>query len=313
MPNTLGIVIVSFNTRDLLGPCLASVQSEVRPSALDATVWLVDNASSDGSAEFVARAFPDVRIAALDRNVGFAAANNVLLNRWIGDLQSCPDWVLLLNPDTELQPGALGALIQALVDEPGAGLAGPHLLYPDGRFQHGAFQFPGLGQTLLDLFPVARLYDTRLNGRYPRARYEAGMPFAVDFLLGACMLVRGQALAHAGPLDAGFFMYCEEIDWARRFRAAGYRVLCVPLAVVIHHAGASTGQLPGPMFVQLWRSRLRLFRKHEPPWRQRLLVNAVRLGLTWRLIADGWATSRGHLTTAERAARADAYRAIQRS
>ena len=228
------MVIVSYNTRDLVLRCLEALQAELdRGSWLaHSSVWVVDNASGDGSAAAVAEHHPWVHLVALGENRGFTAGNNVALGHWLAGPGACPRWVLLLNPDTEVQPGALGELVDALERDPTAGLAGPLLRYPDGRFQHAAFRFPGIVQTWLDLVPVPRLMDTRLNGRYPRHRYAARVPFVVDFPLGACLLARGAALARVGGLDEGFFMYCEEIDWAQRFRQAGYRSLCVPGAVV---------------------------------------------------------------------------------
>jgi GT2 family glycosyltransferase len=163
---------------------------------------------------------------------------------------------------------------------------------------------------VLDLFPVARLADTTINGRYPCSAYAAGRPFAVDFVLGACMLVRADDLRRIGTLDEGYFMYCEEIDWCRRFRAAGRSVVCVPEAVVVHHAGASTRQFRSAMFSALWRSRLRMYARHEPAPRRALLTAAVRWGLRARSLADRLAVASGRLDPAEGAERAAAYRAV---
>jgi hypothetical protein len=300
----LGVVVVSYNTSELLDKCLASLESEMRELPLEAEVWVIDNASDDGSADMVRRKHPLAQVIELDENRGFAAANNVLLERWAATSGAAPRWVLALNPDTEVRPDAIAGLIGALEADAGAAIAGPRLEYPDGRLQHGAFRFPGLAQVLLDLFPVNRLTDTPLNGRYPAALYDSGRPFRVEFPLGACMLVRGSALEAVGALDDGFFMYSEEIDWSRRFSKAGYHALCVPGAVVVHHAGASTGQRRPEMLTQLWRSRLRYFEKHEPPLRRALLRSAVRAGLRLRLLADLLAVRRGRMTEAERAERA---------
>jgi GT2 family glycosyltransferase len=306
----VGVVIVSYNTRDLLDRCLTSLGSELRRVPLSADVRVVDNASQDGSADMVQARHPDVSVRQLPENIGFAAANNTVLDEWSEDELAAPEWVLILNPDTEVRPAAIATLVDVMSAEPTAAVAGPRLEYPDGRFQHGAFRFPGFAQTVLDLFPIDRLMDTSLNGRYPRSRYERRRPFAVDFPLGACMLVRGSALADVGPMDDGFFMYCEEIDWCRRFRDAGYDVLCVPEAVVAHHAGASTGQFRGAMLAQLWRSRLRYFQKHEPPARRALLRATVRCGLRLRRLADRIDTRRGLMGADERAERAAAYNAV---
>ena len=308
----LGVVIVSFNTRDLLARCLASLDAEIRRAGLTgrSQVWVVDNASGDGSAEMVKTQYPAIHLDALTTNLGFAAANNRLLAPWCADPEGCPDWVLVLNPDTELQPGALETLIGALEADPGAAMAGPALVYPDAGMQHSAFRFPGLVQMVLDLFPVDRLMDSRLNGRYPQAAYRQGQPFDVDFALGACLLVRGRALAKVGAMDDGFFLYSEEVDWAKRFHTAGFRVICVPRAVVVHHAGASTQQFRAASLTRLWQSRLHYFAKHEPAWRRAMLGLAIRLGFGLRRRADQLAARRGTLSADEVKQRSQAYDAI---
>jgi N-acetylglucosaminyl-diphospho-decaprenol L-rhamnosyltransferase len=271
----IAVIVVSWNVRDLLRACLQAALADIRSSALDAQVWVVDNASSDGSAAMVRAEFPDVRLLAAGDNLGFAAGNNRAL-RALGfanskfktknsKLKILPD-VLLLNPDTEVRPGALRTLVDFFAANPRAGVAGAQLCYGDGRFQHGAFAFPRLAQLALDLFPLpgplARLYETRLNGRYPRAWYAAGRPFPIGHPLGAAMLVRGAAIAQAGLMDEGYHMYCEEIDWCLRLRAAGWPACCVPRALVVHHAGQSTRQVAAGSLANLWISRARLYARH---------------------------------------------------
>jgi N-acetylglucosaminyl-diphospho-decaprenol L-rhamnosyltransferase len=309
-PPGLGVVVVSYNTRELLASCLASLGAEITRAAISTETWVVDNASADGSPAMVAANFPWVHLLALETNVGFAAANNRVLRAWLDQPHTAPPCALILNPDTEIRPGAVTALVGALRSDPSAGVVGPAFVFPDGRFQHGAFRFPGLVQTALDLVPIPRLTDSRLNGRYPHAIHARGTPFVVDFPLGACLLVRTSAVRSVGLLDEGYFMYAEEVDWCRRMRARGYRALCVPSAVVVHHAGASTRRAPERMFVALWRSRLRYFARHEGRCRRVALTALVRLGFTLRSYADRAATGRGRLDEADRRARAEAYRAV---
>jgi len=306
----IGVVIVSFNTGPLLDRCLTALRAALTAEGLltASSVWVVDNASPDGSADMVARRHPWVQLVALAHNAGFTAGNNLVLSRWAGEAGQRPQRILLLNPDTEITSGALGHLVAALDGHSDVAVVGPQLRYPDGTFQHAAFRFPGVIQTWLDLVPVPRLLDSQLNGRYPRARYGTGVPFAVDFVLGACMLVRGEALAEVGPLDVGYYMYCEEIDWCQRFRAAGWRTLCVPAAVVVHQGGASTGQFREAMFVQLWRSRRRYFARHAGRGQRWAVGLTLRAGLTVRAVRDRWAVLRGRLTADERDRRASAYR-----
>lgn len=316
----LGIVIVSYNTRALLAECLASVATELERQGLRATaasgdqawaqVCVVDNASEDGSAAMVTAEFPWVRLIALDANVGFTAGNNRALRGWARPDGGCPRFVLLLNPDAALTPGSLGRLMATLREHPEAGAAGPALRYPDGRFQHAAFRFPGIVQTVLDLWPVARLAESTLNGRYAAARYASSQPFPVDFVLGACLTMTGDALRRVGPLDEGYVMYCEEIDWCKRALDRGLATLCEPRAVVVHHGGAASGQRRAAALGHLWRSRLRWFAHHTPRAKAQLLRAIVRAGLWWRQRAGARAFQRGEISGDDWAALGAAYRGV---
>lgn len=305
----LAVVIVSYNVRQLLRECLRSLLASLNRSAnLQAEVWVVDNASSDGSAAMVRDRFPQVRLLVSEENLGFAAGNNLVL-RLLGfadrpgaDGQrvlsqsfsvlsdgvprsdGSPRYVWLLNPDTVVLDDAPAQMVAFLDNWPEVGACGAYLRYPDGRFQHAAFRFPGLTQIALDLCPppgrLSRLLlDSRLNGRYSQRLYDSGQPFPVDFVLGAALMVRGAAIHQVGLLDEGYFMYCEEMDWQRRLRAAGWPVYLVPTARVVHCGGASTAQFRASMFVALWRSRLRYFRRYHGLFFNRLASGLIKLEL----------------------------------
>ncbi|MFN8482676.1 MAG: glycosyltransferase [Anaerolineae bacterium] len=320
MSTSLAIVIVSYNTRALLAACLDSLAADpslgLQSGAADAVatrVVVVDNLSADGSAALVRERYPWVDLIESPANLGFAGGNNLALRALgcapLGDEaprsaeawarttparapaspHAAPDFVLLLNPDTTVSPGAIATLLAFLQRTPDAGAAGPRLMYPDGRLQPSAFLFPGAAQTLLDLFPppgrLSRIMETRLNGRYPSARYLGSAAFSVETLLGACILIRGAAIRRVGLLDEGFFMYAEELDWCRRLTGNGWNLYCVPSAQVVHHEAQSTRQFRQRMFVELWRSRLRLFDKHHSAPYQAALRWLVRVGATvnaWR-------------------------------
>jgi GT2 family glycosyltransferase len=191
-----------------------------------------------------------------------------------------PPYIWLLNPDTEVRPGAATALISALKAHPSVGVAGAKLLYGDGSLQHGAFRFPGLLQLFFELFPLpARLYETQLNGRYAQHLFDGMTPFPIDHPLGASMMVRGEAVAEVGLMDEKYHMYCEEIDWCWRMRRAGWGALCVPTAEVIHHAGQSTAQTPIPSFLNLWTSRARLYARYHGPTTWRIAQVILRAGM----------------------------------
>lgn len=307
----LAILIVSYNVSDLLRGCLASVYADLAGvPALQATVLVVDNASADNSAAMVAAVFPQVELIASDQNLGFAGGNNLGLRRFgFGAAElppGCPDFVLLLNPDTEVQPGALAAMTAFLAAEPGAGGCGARLNYGDDSFQHSAFHFPGLAQLFLDLFPLPpRLLASRINGRYPRRLYDGDQPFPIGFALGAALMVRSQAIAAAGLLDEGFFMYAEEMDWQRRLQMAGWPLFCIPSARITHHEGRSTRQFRGAMTIALWRSRLRYYDKHYPAWKRRAARSLIRAGMSARSGAARRAYLRREIDAAELQTRLD--------
>lgn len=283
----LAVIIVTWNVRDLALAALESLLADLDSSGLAADVYVVDSASSDGSAEAVRAAFPQVRVFASAENLGFGRANNLAL-REIGfgrpDAADLPGAVYLLNPDTITYPGATWALYKALMAQADVGLVGARLCYEDGSFQHSAFHFPGLRQLWVEFFPTpGRLIEGEFNGRYPRARYEGGQPFPVDFPLGATMMLRREVIQQTGLFDEQFFMYCEEIDWAWRIHKAGWRVLCVPAARVVHLAGQSTGQARPQSVINLWTSRLRLFRKHYPAWKYHAARLMMQAGMRRRL------------------------------
>ena len=259
---SVSALVVSYNTRDLTLEAIASVIAE-------AEVIVVDNASSDGSADAIATAFPDACVIRSEVNLGYAGGVNAAASAAHGDA------LLVLNSDARLQSGALETLQRCLEQHPRAALVGPALKYPDGRQQASAFRFPGLLQFALDLYPVPRLMDTAVNGRI-----WASKPVRIDYPLGACMLIRRTAWEDIGPLDEGYFMYMEEIDWCRRARARGWEIWHDPRAVAIHHAGSSTRQQPQAMFAQLWRSRLRYSSRFHPPAHNRLMGALLRTRLT---------------------------------
>ncbi len=282
---SVGIAIVSYNTSALLRDCLASLQE----CTLATSTVVVDNGSHDDSVA-VAQSFAGVAVLALGENIGFAAGTNRAIAHLLL-LQPPPDFVLLLNPDTVVQPGAIETLVAFLLAHPRCGAVGPRLLNPDGTRQSAAFRFPTLSMTALDLFPPGealpgRLYNSWWHGRYPQ---EAGdMPFPIDHPLGACILTRPEVLYDVGLLDAGFFMYAEEVEWCYRMRRAGWSIWQQPAAQVIHVGGASTRQVRAAMLVALYQSRLRFFRMAYPRPTvalHRLIIRAGMLrarALAWR-------------------------------
>ena len=269
----LAIIIVTWNVRHHLARCLDSLRHACLQDGVEAAVWVVDNASTDDTLQLVRDAYPWVHLITNDDNLGYVAANNLAIDLV---LARAP-WLWLLNPDTVVPPGAIRKLLDFTADHPRAGLVGPKLLNPDGTLQECAFRFPGLSQAFfsLGLMPP-RLYYTALNGRYPREAFSQTTPFRIDHPLGAAMLVRSTAVREVGALDPGFFMYCEEIDWAWRLNDAGWECWLVPDAEVLHVGGASSQQAKPETTRYLWESRAHLYRKHRSRATRSIVGLAVR-------------------------------------
>jgi len=312
----LGIVIVSWNVRELLAACLESAICSLSTfhTPISADLVVVDNASTDSSAEMVRDHFPQVKLIVSGKNLGFAGGNNAGIRHWGLDAipnTQYPRYVLLLNPDTVVHGDALETLVRFMDATPRAGVCGARLIHGDGGFQHSAFGFPGLWQIVLDAPSIhPRLLDSSLNGRYSRKRDASGQPFEIDHPLGAAMMVRSDAIRQVGLMDEDFYMYCEEIDWAWRIKEAGWTIYCVPQAEIVHYAGQSTQQVKPEMIVALWTSRLRLYRKHHPAWKQTIARWLVRRKMRDEMRRTDTALARGEMEETTHAALESSYQHV---
>lgn len=254
---TLSIVIVSCNTREDLEACLQSLANA--PPRVPHDVVVVDNASTDGSADAVRARFPSVQVLALERNVGFSAGNNAGIRATHGDL------VLLLNSDTVVPAGALDALTARLLAHPAAAVAGPRLIDGGGRAEIS------FGAMLSPWSEARRKLLTRL--------YEAGVGAAeryvarlldeeryVDWVSGACLLVYRREAEAAGLLDERYFLYTEDVDFCAAIRRRGRKVLFTPAAEIVHLRGRSRARVPGRMNEAYRRSQIAFYEKHHPRW-----------------------------------------------
>ena len=229
------IIVCSTGERELVRDCLASLEGH--PLRLgEMAVWVVDNASADGTAAMVRDEFPWVRLRALDWNSGFCIGNN------IGLRASAAPFVLLLNPDTEVFEGSLDHMIDLMRDEPDIGMSGCRLVMRDGRFDHAAKRsFPTPLSALAHFTGVGRRSDAPgalADYRAPEVgEHEAG---DVDAVNGAFMLVRREALAQVGLLDERYWLYMEDLDWCYRFKQAGWRVVYDGRVSVVHVKGGGT-------------------------------------------------------------------------
>ncbi len=248
-PPKLSIIIVNWNTRDLLADCLKSVYETVHDVAFE--VFVVDNASSDGSAAMVRERFPSVHLIENDENVGFARANNQAIR------ESAGEYVLLLNSDTVLLDRAVTRLCGDLDRSPYVAAAGPRLLNGDWSVQHYPCRTLRLDNLLILLW--------RLPGyrAFWRGAEEAGGICFVERIKGACLMIRRDALAAVGVLDEGYDLYCEEDDWCIRATRSQWHLLYDPAAEVIHLGGSSSGQTRPLSRARLYRSRVRYLRLHH--------------------------------------------------
>jgi hypothetical protein len=289
----LSIIIVNWNTADLLQSCLVSIYAHSPAGRFE--VLVVDNASTDASVAMVRREFPQVRLLANQQNGGFAAANNQAIRRCTGEM------VLLLNPDTIVKPGALAALVNFLQAHPRAGAAGPLTLNPDGTLQISCYPAPTLLRELWRLLHIDALYPL---GEYPMARWPQNQSRPVDTLLGACLLLRREVLEQVGLLDEAYFIYSEEVDLCTRIRRAGWPLYWLPQAQIIHYGGQSTRQVAADMFLRLYQGKLLYFRKHHGRLAALgyklilLLTSMPRLLLTPLAWFEPPARRRAHLTLA---------------
>ena len=265
----LSVVIVHWNTPDLLEHCLISVYQAAERVATEIVV--VDCASTVGNAREIVGAFELTKLVQLSENHGYASGCNAGAAATSGEL------VLFLNADTEVTPGALDLLVGCFDLNPRVGLVAPLLLNADQSIQSSGYAFPGAMNILCDLAPVPdRMRGSRLNGRIDPG--NGFHPYAVDYALGAALAVRRPALEQVGGWDESYGMYAEEIELARRLNEAGWTRLIEPRARVLHFGGASTGQRPVEMQSALWRSRGRYHRRWSSPGRQRLLRALVSAG-----------------------------------
>ena len=307
----LSIIIVSYNTAVLTVACIRAVRATLAATAPELTydIFVVDNASADDTLARLRREFGgDLILIANEINVGFAAANNQALCAARGR------YILLLNPDTEPRETAIVSLLHHLEQNPKVGAVGPALIYPDGRAQECVFRFPTLAQLALDFFPLNwRLTRSRLNGRYPQAWLSPDHPpFAIDFPLGACIMTRREVLDDVGGMDDSFFIYMEEIDWCWRVAKAGWRIVCVPAARVVHVGGASTSQFRAKMFVQLQKSRAIFFHKHHSREFQIAARLITRVAMLWFVLRDYGQYRQGNLDWAALRERTASYGQVWR-
>lgn len=253
-PPVLSIVIVSFRVGDVLSACLESLR--LHPSGIPTEVIVVDNHSGDGTPEAVRERFPEVKVIVNGANLGFATANAVGVRASRGRL------ILFLNNDTEVLEGTLATLVAAMGNDPGIGAVGCRIVGTDGIIQ----QSRGVDASIVT--EAAQLSFTLLLRRRfgPALRMLArwhSRPGDADWVTGACLLARREALEATGGFDTGFFMYFEDADLCRRIREAGWRIRYTPEATIVHRGGVSASRVGRRLLLSYRESQLRYYRKHH--------------------------------------------------
>lgn len=238
MSTPLAVVIISFNTQNITLDCLRTLFDELESTPeVEAEVWVVDNASRDGSVQAIERDFPAVNIIANAENRGFGTANNQAMQQARGE------YFLLLNSDAFVHQGAIETLIAELEAHPEAAIAGPRLLNSDGSLQASCWRFPSPRQVWLENLGLTGLFSHESRfGDYYKWAHDARRE--VDFVSGACFLVRRAAWEQSGGFDENFALYAEETDWQKRLHNAGWKIVFTPNALVTHLGGASGGGNP---------------------------------------------------------------------
>jgi N-acetylglucosaminyl-diphospho-decaprenol L-rhamnosyltransferase len=281
----LGIVIVSYNTCDLLRTCLRSVYAS--QGDLDLEICVVDNASSDGSAEMVAAEFTQAQLIVNAENVGYPVANNQGLEAFgftdaLNPQSQTPRFALLLNPDTKLPPDALARMLDFMDGHPDAGAAGPKLVLPDRSLDRACRRsLPTPEICFYKLMGLSRLFPrSQRFGRYNLTYLDPDRVTQVGSVVGAFMLVRAEAIAQVGLMDGRFFMYGEDLDWAYRIQAAGWKVYYNP-AVTVLHVKRAASRYSSRAQIEFYRAMDIFYRKHyaaqTPWWLHVLIVNAISL------------------------------------
>ena len=244
------IIIVNFNTASLLKECLGSIEENRGDICLE--ILVVDNNSEDQSVEMVKKDFPQVKLIANSENVGFARGVNQTLNL------ARERYFLLLNPDAKVLPGVLRGLVDFMDQNKDVAISGVQLLNPDGTKQNSIANFPSLAQELFNKSLLRILFPKR----YPSKYQEFVSPIEVESVIGACMIIRPEAVKEVGELDPGYFLFLEETDWCYQMKKRGWKIYHLPQLQVLHKQGQSLLGFKSKGRIEYYRSYYRFFKKN---------------------------------------------------
>jgi hypothetical protein len=266
----LSVIIVNWNTKDLLCQCIDSLTQTLKK--IDTEIFVVDNGSTDGSVAAVREKFPGVRLIENPVNTGFARANNQAISL------SSREYLLLLNPDTRAKDEAIPQMLSFMSSHARAGLVGAQLLNADGSKQNSIANFPSLATELLNKSLLRWLFPEKFPGKerdYPN-------PVEVESVIGACVLVRRETVEQVGLLDERFFLFLEETDWCFRVKKAGWKIYHIPQAEIFHFQGKSAEAEKGKTRIEYYRSRYHYFRKNRGSFQ----TSVLSIGLIIKLLVE---------------------------
>ncbi len=252
----VSVLIVSWNTRELLAACLDSIRKSEAPCVQE--VIVVDNASADGSPEMIETRFPDVKLIRSGANLGFAKGNNMAMRHALGSMFA------LVNSDALVHPGCLETLAEYLDQHPEVGLVGPRVVGGDGLLQRSCRHLPGVWNTLCRALALDRAFGGRwIFSGYEVSPAQHAVLHEAAVLSGCFCMARRSAVEQVGGLDERFFFYGEDIDWCRRFKQCGWKLMFVPQATATHFGGGSTSKAPLRYSIEILRATLAYWRKHH--------------------------------------------------
>ena len=256
MRSEISVIIVAWNCRQVLSDCLRSILAQVKPDTSE--VIVVDNASSDGTAEMVRQHFPSVKVIESQGNLGFARGNNLGLEAATGE------YVFLINPDVVVKEGTFARMMEYMKENPGVGMLGPKIVGRDGLVQRSCMRTPTLWNQLCRALALDSLTKkSRVFGGYLMNDFRHDTLREVDIINGCFWLVRRTALEQVGSMDPQFWMYADDLDWCRRYTEAGWKVVFFPEVEAIHLGGVSSDNAPVFCFVQMQQADLQYWRKYH--------------------------------------------------
>ena len=278
-PARVSVVIVVWNAKKYVQECLESLQEHCARACSE--VIVVDNASSDGTAELVEEKFPEFRLIRNAENLGFAKANN------IGIAQSSGDYVCLVNSDVKFLDDCISPIIEYMAENDGVGMVGPQMLSPEGKVWRSTMRFPTIWNHFCRALGIDLAFKSRLFGGLLMADFDHETTAPVEVLNGWFVVVRRSAMERVGLLDPQFFMYGEDVDWCYRFTQAGEGVMFFAGAAAIHYGGASSSHAPLRFYLELYRATWQYWKKHHGGLSQLGFLATFAIHHSIRLLASG--------------------------